>query len=110
MAKTNLLAETLGVLKRSGKAPADVRWVGVNTGGWNKSTPVSCPWNEFAQHADITYDNGYGGAEIAGSLKIVGDDWWLERGEYDGSEWWEFKSLPIQPGRAVLQADDLLDK
>lgn len=28
---------------------------------------------------------------------IVGDDWWMERHEYDGSEWWEFKELPKKP-------------
>ena len=30
-------------------------------------------------------------------LLIVGDDWWLERHEYDGAEWWEFKTLPCEP-------------
>jgi hypothetical protein len=25
---------------------------------------------------------------------VVGKDWWLERHEYDGSEWWEFKTMP----------------
>jgi len=28
------------------------------------------------------------------SLTVAGDDWWLERHGYDGSEWWEFKTLP----------------
>ena len=23
--------------------------------------------------------------------------WWLERAEYDGSEWWEFKTAPAEP-------------
>lgn len=31
------------------------------------------------------------------SLKIVGDNWWLERHEYDGAEWFEFKTLPQKP-------------
>ena len=25
-----------------------------------------------------------------------GSDWWLERGEYDGSEWWEFRREPVK--------------
>ena len=29
--------------------------------------------------------------------KIVGDNWWLERDEYDGAEGWEFKVMPIKP-------------
>lgn len=32
--------------------------------------------------------------EVAHDLKIVGDDWWLERSEYDGAERWNFKTLP----------------
>jgi len=26
---------------------------------------------------------------------VVWDDWWVEREEYDGSERWNFKELPI---------------
>lgn len=43
----------------------------------------------------INYDDGYGGQEIDSSLVIVGDDWWLERAEYDGAGWFEFKKQPI---------------
>ena len=43
------------------------------------------------------YDDGYGETEVKDDLQIVGANWWLERHEYDGSEWWEFKSLPTQP-------------
>lgn len=42
----------------------------------------------------INYDNGYGSAEIREDLLIVGDGWWLERDEYDGSEWWVFRTKP----------------
>lgn len=27
---------------------------------------------------------------------LVGDGWWIERAEYDGSEWWEFKTIPTE--------------
>jgi hypothetical protein len=90
----NLLQETISVLTDNGKTPSDVRWVGCGL--------VSAPWEEFARLADRTYDNGYGGAEVSGLLVIVGDDWWLERHEYDGSEWWEFKRLPTRPPPGVL--------
>lgn len=42
----------------------------------------------------INYDSGYGSAEIREDLIILGVDWWLERGEYDGSEWWDFRTMP----------------
>ena len=42
------------------------------------------------------YDSGFGAQEIASDLMIIGEDWWLERFEYDGSEHWEFKQLPLR--------------
>lgn len=82
----NLLEETLHALKYNGKTPKDVLWVGDK---YKKTT-----WENFKILSNFNYDNGYGGSEIEGSLLIVGDTWWLERGEYDGSEWWEFKEHP----------------
>ena len=82
----NLLTETLDVLKSHGKTPKDVLWVGDQ---YKKTT-----WENFESISNFEYDSGYGGNEVESSLIIVGDTWWLERGEYDGSEWWEFKEHP----------------
>lgn len=96
----NLLKETLELLERNGKGPPDVRWVGSTECGW-------FAWEKFAALADEEYDEGYGAAEVVRDILVVGDDWWLERGEYDGAEWWEFKTLPrrppeqIEPGQIV---------
>lgn len=90
--KTNLLAETLEALKERNKSPSDVLWVGTNAARGS--------WDDFAALADIEYDAGYGGNEINENLVIVGDNWWLERGEYDGSEWWDFKTIPNPPDDA----------
>src|SRR5580698_7580131 len=96
--RSNLLKETLNTLERGGKKPSDVSWVGVLGSGHERSSAVPVgSWADFAKFADFNYDAGYGGNEVAGRLVIVGEDWWLERGEYDGSEWWEFKSLPKRP-------------
>jgi hypothetical protein len=96
----NLLNQTTEVLEQNGKSPRDVRWVGV-PGKWATS------WQEFAAHSDFEYDDSYGGAEIEEELLVVGDDWWLERGEYDGSEWWAFKTMPQGPENLV---DHITDK
>lgn len=40
---------------------------------------------------------------------VVGDDWWLERHEYDGSEWWEFKRLPSPILSAIRLPKSLQD-
>lgn len=108
----NLLRETLEILSANGKGPRDVLWVGTtHTYGYRDARrPRSYSWDQFAAVADFDYDNGYGGNEIASSLKVVGTDWWLERGEYDGSEWWEFKTLPTKPEPvAEVEKADLLD-
>ena len=85
----NLKEETLLALEENGKKTSDVRWIGSD--GRYISQEL------FWKIADREYCDGFGGAEVNGCLKIVGDDWWLERGEYDGSEWWEFKTLPTKP-------------
>lgn len=60
-------------------------------------------WADFVKIAYFEYNSGYGRTEINSNLQIVGDNWWLERGEYDGSEWWEFKTLPnkIEKGKPL---------
>ena len=85
----NLLKDTLEELQQNGKTEADVRWVGNKT---HKAT-----WNAFKSVADTEFDGGFGFAKVAQDLLIVGDNWWLERHEYDGSEWWEYKELPKEP-------------
>ena len=45
--------------------------------------------------ASINYDNGYGGQDLFGTI-VFKDGIWLERGEYDGSEWWEYRKLPTE--------------
>ncbi len=85
----NLLQETLKILERKGHSSEDVFYV--SDGNYNTT------WDKFAKNADFEYDNSYGNEEINPSLQIVGKDWWLERGNYDGSEWWEYKTLPNKP-------------
>ena len=52
--------------------------------------------NAFYQSLNFSYDNGYGGQELYGIVWLK-DGTWLERGEYDGSEWWEHRALPEIP-------------
>lgn len=85
----NLKEETLQVLKDYGKTIEDVLWI--------SNGKVRLPIDAFLKAADRLYDDGYGGTEVIEDLVIVGDNWWLERAEYDGSEWWNFKRPPYQP-------------
>ena len=85
----NLLFETKEKLADYGKTLEDVRWIECD----GKEVPIEL----FCIEADMEYDNDYGSAEVKASLVIVGDGWWLERAEYDGSEWWEYKENPTKP-------------
>lgn len=85
----NLLSETLSCLKDNGKTEQDVVFCTDGNGYFS--------FDKFKEVCNIKYDSGYGGQEINASLMVVGRDWWLERAEYDGSEWWEFKSKPLKP-------------
>lgn len=86
---TNLLKETEEVLKSYNLSWDDVSWVG--------GDDFSIPLEDVPRVFDVDYDEGFGAAEIAIDLKIVGDNWWLERREYDGSEWWALVTMPLKP-------------
>ena len=99
----NLLEETISELDAYGKTGEDVLWVGRNYTKWDKNYKnpqqivYKSTWEDFCLKADFEYDAGYGSPEIPMDLIIVGKDFWLERYEYDGSEWWEFKTFPEEP-------------
>ena len=87
---TNLLQETIQDIETSGHEVSDITFIGSLDSGY------SCTWGQFLTLADIEYDAGFGGQEIASDLTIVfrdGSTMW--RAEYDGSEWWEY-SKPVE--------------
>lgn len=88
----NLLAETLKVIHDFGRSPCEIVYIGSNRTGHR------CTWDEFMQLADEPYDRGYGSAQVATDLILLfADGSWMERAEYDGAEWWEFKQTPKIP-------------
>lgn len=82
----NLKEETLEVLYNHGKRKEDVKFVR----GYYFQISLEQFWNL----ADTEYDSSYGAPEIATDLTLIGEDFWMERGEYDGSEWWDFHTMP----------------
>ena len=88
--KTNLLQETIKKLKEYQKTERDILWVGSEDFGW-------FTWEDFKKLADTEYNSGHGTQEVASDLLIVGKDFWLERRDYDGAEWWEFKTMLCKP-------------
>ena len=49
-------------------------------------------FDKFLEDLDFEYDDGYGGQELYGV--ILFSDSFSDRGEYDGSEWWENHKMP----------------
>ena len=96
----NLRKETIAVLKEHGKKWSDVVGVCGNDFQITKE--------QFLELADKRYDSGYGGNEVALDLKVVGKDFWLERNEYDGAEWWEYKEIPNLSALPIKKVDRII--
>jgi hypothetical protein len=102
----DLFTETLEALALNGKRPSDVVRVGRGDGA------LSMRWEDFAVLArEIEYDAGHGADMIDDRLMVIGRGWWLERAEYDGSEWWSYRKMPVvqapvRPFRLEKMADD----
>ena len=91
----NFKEETLEILGQYGKTIDDIKWIGDNAG--ERTTDIQ----EFFDRIDFSYNDGSGCGFIRQSLVIVGDNWWLERGEYDVYEWGNFKTIPKLSESAV---------
>lgn len=99
----NLLEETIDKLKEYGLTLNDIIWWG------NPHFDETYPLDKLKSSLDFEYDNGYGLPNINEDLVIVGHDWWLERFEYDGAEWWEFKRQFKEPSRTVSDPNKIKD-
>lgn len=80
MAMCNLWDETIECLAHHNLTWNDVQYV---AGRFFRITKEN--FEEVARNTN--YDVGYGSAEVAHDLMLVGSNWWLVRAEYDGSEW-----------------------
>jgi len=68
-----------------------------------KDRPIRLPFNftaeeleSFYTELDFEYEAGYGVQHLFGTIWLDNGEW-LERYEYDGSEHWEYKSMPMIP-------------
>lgn len=91
----NLWEETIDRLKSENKSWDDVLFVTCNDFDISKDNFMETAMNTM-------YDSGYGGQYIPKDIKIVGDDFWLDRGEYDGSEWWNFQQAPARKNKEQI--------
>lgn len=85
----NLKKETLEFLADNNLTIDDIKWVGC--------LDFKIPIENFLELADKEYDSGFGAQMVAKDLILVGKDFWIEREEYDGAEWWALKRYPKEP-------------
>ena len=85
----NAQQELLQVLNSIKKNQSDISWRLVYTADYSE---VSEAFTSIDQ-LDFSYDSGYGTQKLFGVV-YFNDNTWLERGEYDGSEWWEHITTP----------------
>ena len=82
---STFLEDTKDEIKNSGHIVENIVFIGSEESGH------SCTWNKFKKLADEEYDAGFGSSQVALDLIIVfSDGIVMRRGEYDGSEWWEY--------------------
>lgn len=87
----------------SGKAPVKCAVILVEDDDYDKIPKTSLPightkeaLNSFLSDLNYEYDSGFGGQELFGTIWFT-DGTWADRGEYDGSEWWEYQKCPAVP-------------
>ena len=112
----NLLQETISVMERYNKSPEDIDYINMppeecfdkpyyeasnatyfNDNENEENAKQLIAWRLFSylsQEPFYEYDDGYGGQEVPNICIIFRDKSWLSRGEYDGSEWWDYNHTP----------------
>ena len=98
---TNVMQELLDVLERIDLKFEDIMFANVVL---HESDRIKAFLPPGWQDADMDcfksqltrmgyYNSGYGCQTLYGTI-VFKNSAWLERGEYDGSEWWELKKMP----------------
>lgn len=86
----NFLKETIEAIQKSGHKFENVMFIGSSDGKYRMN------WDKFTQKANFEYDNSWGAQKIAVDLIIYfKDKSYITRGEYDGSEWWEYNEPKV---------------
>lgn len=66
---------------------------------------LQCDFNneeleEFLNKLNFEYDEHFGTQELFGTIWLKSGNW-LERDEYDGSEWWAYRRSPDIPSELL---------
>lgn len=108
----NLLEETRKILERHGYRFSQIEWAVIGMDDYPVKKYRYLPplhverdLERFLKEIDFDYDDGFGGQYVFGKIMLV-DGSWVERAEYDGSEWWEYKErVSFATAKAQLEKD-----
>lgn len=98
-AKMEFLAHILNTTSKVKAAVISKSWDYISTDTEKVVLKVgysSEDFENFLNKIDFEYDNGFGCQELFGTIWYE-DGTWSSRGEYDGSEWWEYNFVPEMP-------------
>ena len=77
----------------------EVKYVYITSSPYDYDLPfrtIAGTLDDVLPNLDFEYEASYGGQRVFGNIWYT-DGTWSERGEYDGSEWWEHKKCPDIP-------------
>ena len=79
-------------------ADREVKYVQINheLGLGDSNIKIEGTLEEVLPRLDFDYNSGYGSQELFGTI-WYNDGSWSDRGEYDGSEWWQYQKCPPLP-------------
>jgi len=79
-----------------------VKYVQISHGlDWERTEDIEGTLEQVLPRLNFVYSDGYGHQELYGTIWYT-DGTWSDRGEYDGSEWWQHHVCPPLPAGATL--------
>ena len=97
----NALAELKAILDVNGISFNDLDCANIYVNTWNMERQFVFDSKKDSVNVltdflkEIDYKPGFGRQELYGEI-LTNRNSWIERGEYDGSEWWEYKTIPTK--------------
>lgn len=95
----NVLVELNTAISNALLDENDIEFININYSPYGEESIVVCSkcYDDVRKaFKNLDYDAGYGSQELFGVVKF-NNGTWLERDEYDGSEWWTHVYPPEMP-------------
>jgi hypothetical protein len=91
----NAYDELIEKLNEIGKSLDDIKAISIRLNNFNREKNYELEYikiDDVNDLKEIQYYDGFGIQELFGYV-VFNDNTWLEREAYEGSEWWEYRSI-----------------